>query len=171
MGLFNTQTSSLKLIKNTQSVNRTLFNQTKRDRMHIFHGILFLKATDNTKTNTSFSCCQLGASRRICPFFFRTTAVNSVSDFFVLFRFSLSFSQSVRQDSSPLSISEDDQISVVRLRRPEPDTRHTLPLRHGRQHQLSVLRSCRRVHQHFLFVNVHRQGLLNHHHYQGVRWS
>ena len=28
-----------------------LFNQTKQDRMQIFEGILFFKATNNTKTN------------------------------------------------------------------------------------------------------------------------
>ena len=34
--------------KTNKSLNRTLFNQTKRDRMKIFEEILFFKATNNT---------------------------------------------------------------------------------------------------------------------------
>ena len=32
-------------------LNRTLFNETKQDRMQIFKAILFFKAMNNTKTN------------------------------------------------------------------------------------------------------------------------
>ena len=45
--------------KTRKGWNRTLFNQTKRDRMSIF----FFKATNNTLTNKSLSCCHLLASR------------------------------------------------------------------------------------------------------------
>ena len=37
--------------KTHKGLNRTLFNQTKQDRLEIFERILFLKATNNTKTN------------------------------------------------------------------------------------------------------------------------
>ena len=39
--------------KTHRRLKRTIFNQTKRDRMRIFEEILFFKATDNTKTNKS----------------------------------------------------------------------------------------------------------------------
>ena len=32
--------------------------------MHIFEGILFFKAANNTKTNKPLGCCQLGASKK-----------------------------------------------------------------------------------------------------------
>ena len=38
--------------------------KTKQHRMQLFDGIPFLKAADNTEINKSFSCCQLGTSRR-----------------------------------------------------------------------------------------------------------
>ena len=57
---------SEKKIKNTQKLNRTLFTQTEQDRVTVFKGILFCNATNNTITNKSLSCCQLGASRRMC---------------------------------------------------------------------------------------------------------
>ena len=44
----------------------TLFNHTKQDRMQSFEGILFFKAMNNTKTNKSLVCCQLGSCRRMC---------------------------------------------------------------------------------------------------------
>ena len=47
-----------------ERLKRMLFNQTKQDRMQIVEGIHFFKATNNTKTNKSHSCCQLGVSRR-----------------------------------------------------------------------------------------------------------
>ena len=49
-----------------RTLNRTLLDKTKQDRMRIFKGILFFKDTNNTKTNKSLSGCQLGASRRMC---------------------------------------------------------------------------------------------------------
>ena len=52
--------------KTHKRLNRMLFNQTKQDGMQIVEGILFFKATDNTKTNKSLSCCHLSSSRRIC---------------------------------------------------------------------------------------------------------
>ena len=39
-----------KIKANTQSY-RTVFNQTKQDRMQIFKGNLFFEATNNAKTN------------------------------------------------------------------------------------------------------------------------
>ena len=39
--------------KTRKRLKRTLFNQTKRDRMPIFEEILFFKATYSTKTNKS----------------------------------------------------------------------------------------------------------------------
>ena len=35
--------------KTHQRINRTLFNVTKQDRMHIMEVLLFFKATNNTK--------------------------------------------------------------------------------------------------------------------------
>ena len=55
---------SLSSISEThRRLNRSLFNQTKQDRTHIFRRILFFKTTNNEKTNKSLSCCSLGASR------------------------------------------------------------------------------------------------------------
>ena len=51
--------------KTHRRLNRMLFNQTMQDRMKLFEGILFFKATNYTKTNKSLSCCQLGTFRKI----------------------------------------------------------------------------------------------------------
>ena len=74
-----------------QRLSRRPLNSTKQDRMYIFEGILFFKATNNAK-NKQLSCCRFGSSGRMCArdsldlfelFFPRTPAVNSVSDFFL----------------------------------------------------------------------------------------
>ena len=51
--------------KTHKRFNRTLFNQTKQDRMQIFEGILFFKATNNSSV-TSFWKNPTGSSEVIC---------------------------------------------------------------------------------------------------------
>ena len=62
----STTNSAATCSKTHKRLNRTLVNQRKQDRMQIFEGILFFKATNNIKTNQSHSCCQMGASGRMC---------------------------------------------------------------------------------------------------------
>ena len=71
--------------KTHDRANRTLFNQTKQDRMQFFEGIFFFKATNNTKTNKSLSCCQLGASIFFFFFFCNLFSERRLSILFQIF--------------------------------------------------------------------------------------
>ena len=64
-----------------KGLKRTVFNQTKQDRMRIFEEILFFKATYNAKTNNSLIFFQLDVW---IFFFFSERWHSTVSDFFFL---------------------------------------------------------------------------------------